>query len=179
MIDPTQWQEQQHKVNVYKITPNMKWDLPVHEHLVGYDKSKVVFSNMPYHHFGYIRPQWVQALKWLKYDVWHKGNANQYREYFDENWDKVVDYYTDSRTPDQCLEDRRPYCQKFISDYPEPFERRIIEPWVGSGKTWNEWLREIGDWSFWDEWNSKRAELGSWKATIGWACEEYGLQETT
>jgi len=46
MIDPTQWQEQQNKTNFYKLVPGIKWELPVHEHLVGYDKSKVVIAEI-------------------------------------------------------------------------------------------------------------------------------------
>ena len=177
MIDPTMWQEQQNKTNFYKLVPGIKWELPVHEHLVGYDKTKVAALNASYHHYGYIRPQWVQALKWIKYDVWQKGNANHYREYFDGGHDKVVDYYSDGRTPDECLEDRRPYCSKYIGAHTDGFEKNIIEPWIDSGKTWNEWLKTINDCTIWDEWQEKRKELGSWKDTIGWACERYGLKE--
>jgi len=177
MIDPTQWQEQQNKTNFYKLVPGIKWELPVHEHLVGYDKTKVAHLNASYHHYGYIRPQWVQALKWIKYDVWQKGNANHYREYYDGGWEKVVDYYSDERTPDQCLEDRRSYCSKYIGNHTDGFEKNIIEPWIDSGKTWNEWLKTINDCTMWDEWEEKRKELGSWKDTISWACERYGLKE--
>lgn len=178
MIDPTQWQQTENKINLYKIVPGLRWELPVHEHLVGYDKERVGWANVEYHHYGYIRPQWVQALKWLRYDVWHKGHANHYREYFDEGWDKIMDYYSDERTPNQCLIDRKPYCQKYIGKYTEGFKRNVLYPWDKSGLLWEEWLKnEVGGWEFWEQWEEKRKELGSWKATIGWACKEYGLEE--
>lgn len=178
MINPTLWQETQNKIHIYKITPELRWELPVHEHVVGYDKDNIINTNMPYFHYGYIRPQWVQAIKWLRYDVWHHGHANGYREYFDEGWDKVVDYYTDGRTPDQCLEDRRTsVCKEYDGGHPEAFVKYILEPWQESGKPWEEWVNEAVSDDLWDRWKQKREELGSWKSTIAWACEEAGFPE--
>jgi len=179
MIDPVTWQMQQEKTNFYKLHSGIRWELPVHEHLVGYDKKNVKASNAHYLHFGYIRPQWIQALKWLRYMVWEKGNANHYREYYDDGWKKVVAYYSDTRNPNQCLEDRRDYCQKYTGKYPPAFLINLMDPWASSRLTWDGWLEKVmsKEWEFWRQWQVKRTELGSWKDTIGWACEQMGLQE--
>lgn len=177
MIDPLQWQLQQNKINVYKLVPGLRWNKAVHEHLLGYDEKNVIAANAHYLHFGYIRPQWMQALKWLRYDVWEKGHANGYREYFDEGWNKVVDYYHDDRTPNQCLEDRREYCQPYEGSYPPAFRKYILDPWDSSRLQWDDWLDSIMDWQTWVEWQVEREAKGSWKETIGWACRHIGLRE--
>jgi hypothetical protein len=168
---------EERKVNVYKLTNAIKWDLPVHEHVINYDQTKVVDANLQYLHFGYIRPQWIQALKWMRYEVWSKGHSNCYREYFDEGHDKVVDYYSDTRTPDQCVDDRRNVCIQYTGSFPNPFIKNVLMPWQDSKLRWNEFLESVSDFSFWDKWQEKRQELGSWKNTIKWACEEAGFPE--
>lgn len=176
MIEPDYWQDQFPKHNIFKITKDIRWELPVHEHVVGYG-SNVVHTNLFYHHYGYIRPQWVQALKWIRYDLWHHGHANGYREYYDDHWKKVVDYYSDTRTPDQCLEDRWSYCTAFDGQHTQPFMDLIHTPWKVSGLSWNEWLASTNDFSVWQRWQEMREIKGSWKETIGWACNTIGLTE--
>ena len=192
MISPSLYQEIYPKVNVYKIVPGLKWEFKVHEHLVGYNKEDIYETGLYYLHFGYVRPQWQQAIKWLKYDVWDRGHANGYREYRDDENSPTKDYYRDDRTPDQCLDDRIPHCKEFDFNkwtFSIPFADNVLDKWAKSGLEWKEWVnREVGPSSsidgvvvpgsdFWREWQNKRVELGSWKSTIGWCCEELGFKE--
>lgn len=177
MITPSLYQEVYPKINVHRIKPELKWTGEVHETLV-YDKSEVIVTDLHYLHFGYIRPQWQTAIKWLRYDVWQHGHANAYRQFNDDGVTK--DYYTDDKTPDQCLDDRLTVAKTYDPDkygFPRPFVDFVLMPWVDSRLSWNDWVNEMVGTEIWERWQDKREELGSWKATIGWICEESGFKE--
>lgn len=180
MLEPDKYQLTQHKDNIFNLNyrDSLKWEGYVHEKLLGIPfEAPKIHTNLDYLHFGYIRPQWQQAIKWIKYEILVHGHANLYREYFDESHNKIVDYYSDERTPDQCLDDRKSFCQLYEGEYPESFKELILNRWINSGKDWEGFLEEIVDNSVWKEWQEDRILKGSWKDTIGWICKRIGMPE--
>lgn len=173
MIEPDKIQYTEPHFVIYKYTPELHWELDVHEHLLGVAKGpEYHLADFMYEHWGYTRKQFRKFLHWLNYAKLEHGNLNCYKEY-NENG-TIVDYLKDWRTPDAILEDRRSSCQPFKEQYSFSAQRWINQ-WKESGKTWKEWLAEIDpdEEKIWQEWQELAKQKGNWKDTLDPIFEKY------
>jgi hypothetical protein len=176
------------KDNIFRFHKGLKWvkEKKVHEKmsnlLEGYAHDT---GDVRYLHFGYVRKQWEQAVKWLHYAMLEFGHLGCYKnENIDVDEDgndiniskkpKVTqiqkDYFRDWRTPDHCLDDRKSICAPFPNylvnqDLPQGYLNLI-----GDCKTEEDWINYINQLDpnneIWDKWQELKEKYGNWSMTL-------------
>lgn len=168
-FSPKQIQFKATKDNIFRYTPDLRWEKGVHEHVAGLVGTEQIQTNITYLHLGYLRPQWQTCLKWLHYDMIEHGNVDRYKDerFEDESTGAIYTkpYFRDWRTPDTVLQDRVAECDK----NPEWDPNEVPEaarPIFDRSDDWADFLLETEDHEFWDWWVEERTVRGSWAATL-------------
>lgn len=171
------------KDNIFAFHKDIKWFDPVHEHVTNIKEGIPLCSGLEYLHLGYCRAQWRTFIKWMHYDVIQYGHVNGYKS---ENVDgQTLDYLRDgildqnkveySRNPNTCLRDRQPFCKPFPDTICRNYTHEYFDKLLNGCKTnedWQQYLAVLDNDDFWQKWQEKCKELGSWKNTLDWALEE-------
>jgi len=199
MINPFMIQDKCSKDNIFGFHKGLKWQGKTHEKLHNKKQGSIVGNSatrVEYLHYGYIRHQWRTCLKWLHYDYIQHGHVNGYKlENLEENSKTVQkDWFRDWRDPNHVVHDRRRCCSLFPNGKEEITVKLLqdgkLKPLHYYCKTdlpdaalelmngckneqqWIAYIDSLDGNDFWEQWQDKKNEVGSWRETLDWVVDE-------
>ena len=189
MIHPWQIQDMATKDNFFRFTPKVRWHGGVHEHVHpdSLPEGHCFQSEVEYLHYGYVRQQWRTCLKWLHYDWIQHGHLNGYKRENIQNPDGSVvqkDWFRDWRHPNNILWDRNTVCKPYPNDKTKNFVCQgatdLVNPQFMFDSSfnelnidnWSEYTEELDKSEFWQKWQDKYEEVGTWTDTLDWVAQE-------